>query len=179
MLNSYDTGLIVIDVQGRLSRTVCDAGIVLANLERLIKGAMLFSMPIVLTEQNPQGLGPTIPELRKLLGDLRAVEKVSFNACLTESFVEKIKETGRKRFIICGIETHVCVYQTAAGLLEMSYDVHAASDAVSSRTAWNRDVGLSRMRDMGAAITTTEMALFELMKEAEGGEFKQFVKIVK
>ncbi len=179
MLTSDQAVLLMIDVQGKLARTVSDSGRVLTNLEKLAWGARLFGLPVIVTEQNPKGLGPTIPEIQKLLGDFAPVEKTAFNACGDPSFVGKIRETGRMQILVCGIEAHVCVYQTVAGLMDMGYEVQVAADAVSSRTPENRQMALDRMRDMGAAISTTEMALFELMEVAEGEAFSEFVRIVK
>ncbi|MCF8036378.1 MAG: hydrolase [Desulfobacteraceae bacterium] len=179
MLTSDQAVLLMIDVQGKLARTVFESGRVLSNLEKLVRGARLFGLPVIVTEQNPKGLGPTIPEIQKLLGDFAPVEKTAFNACGDPSFVGKIRETGRSRILVCGIEAHVCVYQTVAGLIGMGFEVEVAADAVSSRNAENLRLALDRMRGMGAAISSTEMALFELMQAAEGEAFSEFIRIVK
>lgn len=179
MLVMDKTALLIIDIQGVLARTVYESNLIYANWHKLIKAAKLFQLPIILLEQYPQGLGPTIPELRELLGDLPPIEKITFNACLNAEFLKKIKETGRPQLLVAGIEAHVCVYQTVSGLLKEPYQIYVASDAVSSRTSWNRQMALERMRELGAVITTTEMALFEMVRVAEGEVFKQFIKIVK
>ncbi|MFO7839353.1 MAG: hydrolase [Desulfosalsimonadaceae bacterium] len=179
MLRQKETALLVIDVQGKLAESVHESGRIRANLQKLIRGARLFELPIVVTEQNPKGLGPTIPELKNILEQAPVVAKTAFNACLHTSFVEEVQKTGCSQILIAGIETHICIYQTTAALLKNSLEVHVAADAVSSRTAWDRSTALERMRDMGAFLSTTEMALFELMEKAEGEKFKQFVRIVK
>ncbi|WP_347490371.1 hydrolase [Desulfoscipio sp. XC116] len=180
MLLMDKTALLIIDIQGLLARTVYESHLIYANWQKLIKAAQLFKLPIILVEQNSNGLGRTIPELRGLLGDLPPIQKMTFNACLNEEFLHRLKETKREQLLVAGIEAHVCVYQTVSGLLkESSYQVHVASDAVSSRTAWNRDMALKRMRELGAVITTTKMALFEIMHTSEGELFRQFIKIVK
>lgn len=179
MLTMDKAALLVIDIQGMLARTVYETGFLYINWQKLIKAAHLFKLPIIVTEQNPRGLGPTIPELRELLGDVTYIEKMTFNACLNEKFLKKLEATGREQLLVAGVETHVCVYQTVAGLLKRSYQVQLASDAVSSRHAWNRKVALERMRELGAVITTTEMALFEMMQTAEVDLFRQFIKLVK
>ncbi|MFW5936532.1 MAG: hydrolase [Desulfosalsimonas sp.] len=179
MLTSDQAALLMIDVQGKLARTVSDSGRVLTNLEKLTRGARLFGLPVIVTEQNPKGLGPTIMELQKLLGDFVPVEKTAFNACADSAFVRELRKTGRNRILVCGIEAHVCVYQTVAGLIDMGFEVEVAADAVSSRSAENRRLALDRMRDMGAAVSSTEMALFELMQAAEGEAFSEFIRIVK
>lgn len=179
MLRSDKAVLVVIDVQGKLARTVFEAERVLAAQQKLLKGFRLFQMPVIVTEQNPKGLGPTVPELAELVADAVTVEKFCFDACRNPAFMESLAETGRNQVLLCGIETHICVWQTAAGLLERGYEVQVISDAVSSRTAWNRDVALERMRGHDAVISTTEMALFEFMQAAEGELFRDFVRIVK
>ncbi|MGI6469397.1 MAG: hydrolase [Syntrophomonadaceae bacterium] len=179
MLEMDKTALLIVDIQGVLARTVYEANLIYGNWQKLIKAAQLFQLPIVLMEQNPRGLGPTIPELRELLGDLPAIEKMTFNACLNEEFLKRLREIGREQILVAGVEAHVCVYQTVCGLLKEPYQIYVASDAVSSRTSWNRMRALERMRELGAVITTTEMALFEMMRTSEGELFRQFIKIVK
>ena len=179
MLSADQVVFMMIDVQGKLARTVSEAGEVLKNLEKLLRGTKLFDLPLIVTEQNPKGLGPTIPELQRFLNEAPPLEKTEFNACANPAVVQKIRETGRNQILVCGIEAHVCVYQTAAGLMNMGCEVQVVADAVSSRAATNRRLALDRMRDMGAAITTTEMALFELMQAAEGEAFSEFIQIVK
>ncbi len=179
MLEMENTALLVIDVQGKLAYQVYRSARILENLQILIKSARVFELPVLAVEQYPQGLGPTVPEVGKLFQDTVPVEKITFNACLNEAFVQKLEECGKKQLLVAGIETHVCVYQTVTGLRGRSYEVHVAADAVSSRTAWNRETALQRMRELGAVITTTEMALFELAKIAEGERFRRFIEIVK
>ncbi|HZK18951.1 MAG TPA: hydrolase [Clostridia bacterium] len=179
MLQRDKTALLLIDIQGILARTVHEANLILVNWQKLIKAARLFQLPIILVEQNPAGLGPTIPELRELLGDLEPIEKMTFNGCLQKELLPGIRETGREQLLVAGIEAHVCVYQTVRGLLKEPYQIHLASDAVSSRTSWNRTMALKRMRELGAIISSTEMALFELMGSSEDDLFRQFIRIVK
>ena len=104
---------------------------------------------------------------------------MTFNACYNQTFLQKLEETGKEQLLVAGIEAHVCVYQTVSGLVKLPYKVYVASDAISSRTAWNRQIALKRMRQLGAVITTTEMALFEMMRTAEGELFRKFIRIVK
>lgn len=179
MLVMEKTALVIVDIQGVLARTVHESSQMYTNWQKLIKAAQLFKLPIILLEQNPEGLEPTIPELREILGDLPPIAKMTFNACLKEGFLNKLKEMGKEQLLVCGVEAHVCVYQTVCGLLEEAYQVYVVSDAVSSRTSWNRMMALERMRELGAIITTTEMALFELMGTSEGELFRKFIRIVK
>lgn len=179
MLDAQQTALVVIDVQGKLARTVSDSQQVVSNVEKLIRGANLFELPVVVTEQHPVGLGPTIEELQGLFSNVSMVEKMTFNACMTPYFVQTMEQTGRRKILICGVEAHICVHQTVYGLLGRGFQVHLASDAVSSRTAWNRNMAIERMRVQGAVISTTEMALFELMQDANDDRFREFARIVK
>ncbi|MBS0014418.1 MAG: hydrolase [Desulfobacterales bacterium] len=179
MLDAQQTALVVIDVQGKLARTVSDSQQVVNNVEKLIRGANLFELPVVVTEQHPVGLGPTIEELQGLFSNVSMVEKMTFNACMTPYFVQTMEQTGRRKILICGVEAHICVHQTVYGLLGRGFQVHLASDAVSSRTAWNRNMAIERMRVQGAVISTTEMALFELMQDANDDRFREFARIVK
>ena len=179
MLSMDNTALVIIDVQGKLAYQVERSKQVLDNIRLLLQGFQLFELPIVVTEQYPKGLGPTVTEVGELIPDINPLEKTTFNACLKEEFLKEIDRWGKKQLLVAGVETHVCVFQTVAGLLENSYQVHVVSDAVSSRSSLNREKALERMKDLGAVITTTEMALFELVKRGEGEVFKGFIRLVK
>ncbi len=174
-----NTALIVIDVQGKLARMMYEKEMLFENLQKLIKGVQILGLPIIVTEQNPRGLGPTIPEVAHLLSDLQPIPKLSFSCCGDERFLQELEALNRKQVLVAGMEAHVCVYQTAVDLLRLGYEVQIVADAVSSRTAENRGIGLERMRSGGAGLTSTEMALFELLKVAEGAKFREIRKIVK
>jgi nicotinamidase-related amidase len=151
-----------------------------ANLERMIKGAQVLDMPIIWTEQVPDKLGETTPEIGKLLLEsARPISKVSFSCCGNEPFMAQLKTLHRQQILLTGIETHICVYQTALDLLNLGYEVEVVADAVSSRIAENKQLGLERMKEAGARLTSAEMALFELLRAAEGPQFKAITKIVK
>jgi isochorismate hydrolase len=179
MLKTDDTVLLVVDVQGRLARIMYEKERLLDHLIQVINGCKILEIPIVWAEQNPKGLGPTIPEIAVHLDGCTPIPKMSFSCMGCDAIVEELSARGRKQVLIAGIETHICVYQTACDLLEAGYAPHVVSDAVSSRTRENRTVGIERCRDVGAAITSVEMALFELLKIAEGDEFKALLRIVK
>ena len=179
MLSLKNTVLIIVDVQGKLARLMHDKEALYRNLQRIIEGAQVLELPILRAEQNPQGLGPTIPEIDRLLPDSPPISKLSFSCCGSQHFVDALEVLGRKQVLIAGIETHVCVYQTAADLLDRGYEVHAVSDAVSSRTAENRRIGLEKIRAMGGSLTGVEMALFELLRAGEGEKFRRILKIVR
>ncbi len=179
MLTIDNTALIVIDVQGKLAQLMYEKDRFFDNLQKIIKGAQVLEIPIIVTEQIPEKLGPTIPELANLFSDFRPIEKVSFSCGGNEDFIKALAASGRQQVLLTGMETHVCVYQTAMDLLHSGYEVHIVADAVSSRAADNKVIGLEKIKDAGAFITSTEMALFELLKVAEGTTFKQIIQIVK
>lgn len=178
MLSVDETALIVIDVQAKLLPAIDGKDELVEGVCRIIEGAKVFGLPIVWTEQNPRGLGPTVGEVGALL-DGQPITKVSFSCCGESAFVEALAGLGRKQVLLAGIESHVCVYQTASDLVEAGYEVHVVSDAVSSRTPANRQIGLDKMARAGAHVTSVETALFELLRAAEGPAFKQILKIVK
>jgi len=179
MLTPENTALIIIDVQEKLSCVMYEREILFNNIQRLIKGMQVLDIPIIITEQNPKGLGATVPEVANLLPNLQPIPKLSFSCCGDERFLRQLEGLNCKQVLIAGIEAHVCVYQTAIGLLNLGYKVHAVVDAVSSRTVENKKIGLKKMSSAGARLTSIETALFELLKVAEGEKFKAISKLVK
>jgi nicotinamidase-related amidase len=179
MLKRDNTALIVIDVQGKLARLMHEKDALFQNLERLIKGAQILGIPILWTEQNPKGLGSTIPEIASLLSETTPLPKVSFSCCGDERFIQELQATGRTQFLISGIEAHICVYQTVRDLLSRNFEAEIVVDAVSSRNPANKEIGLEKMKSAGARMTSTETALYELLEVAKGDQFKEILKIVK
>ncbi len=178
-LTAENTILVLIDFQERLFTVMHGKEKLLQNVIKLIKGAGVLEIPVVLTEQYPKGLGPTIPEIKELLPGVRPVEKVCFNCCDNETFCKSLDSLKRKQVLIAGIEAHICVYQTAMALARAGYEVQVVSDCVSSREPENKAAALSRMGAAGISPTTAETALFELLKVAQGDKFKQISNIVK
>lgn len=179
MLSPDNAVLVVIDIQGKLAQLMYQKQMVFDNAQRIIKGAQILEIPIIVTEQNPKGLGPTISEIATLFSRFQPLPKFSFSCCADPGFSQALTGLKRKQVLIAGIEAHVCVYQTSLDLLALGYEVHVVTDVVSSRTVENREVALQRMRDEGVKITTTEMALFEMLKTAEAPCFKDVSRIVK
>ncbi len=179
MLSVDKCALVVIDIQGKLAGLMYRKESLLENARKLIKGLQVLEIPIVVTEQYPKGLGATLPEIAGLFPDFKPLPKVAFSCCGDEGFQRQLRAVDRPQILVCGIETHVCVYQTTVDLLAARHHVEIVADAVSSRTAEDRLTGLQRMRDEGARITSVEMALFELMKVAQGPKFKEVSQIVK
>ncbi|MBN1366877.1 MAG: hydrolase [Dehalococcoidales bacterium] len=178
-LSVSNTILIIIDVQEKLWRVMYENEKLSDNLQRLIRGIQILNIPIILTEQYPQGIGPTVPEIAALLTDIKPLAKLSFSCCGDTNFLKILKNIDRKQVLVTGIESHVCVYQTAVDLLNSGYEVQAVTECVSSRTAENRLLGLQRIESAGGKLTGVEMALFELLKTAGNEQFKAINKIVK
>ena len=179
MLDIKECSLVVVDVQGKLAQLMYDKDVLFKNIKILIKAAKILNIPIIWCQQCPEALGPTVPEISELLADLKPINKVAFSCCGDEQFSIRLNELSRKQVLLCGIETHVCIYQTAADLLGKGFAVNVIADAVSSRTMENREIALNRMAVQGANISSTEMALFELLKTAEHPQFKQIAKLIK
>ena len=179
MLNIDKTALVIIDVQEKLSRVMHEKEKLFENLQKLVKGVKLLNIPIIITEQNPNGLGPTVSEIAPLLTDIKPVTKFSFSCCSEEPFLRQLEMLNRKQVLLAGIETHVCVYQTAVDLIEAGYEVHTIVDCVSSRTLENKNLALDKMKSEGANLTSVEIVLFELLKTAANPKFKELSKIVK
>ncbi|QUX91345.1 hydrolase [Marinomonas sp. A3A] len=179
MLRKDKTGLVVIDVQGKLATIVHDSEAFIANLVKLVKAAKLLGMPILWLEQNPEKLGATVPELREVLDMVEPIAKYSFSACGEPAFVEAIKKAKMNTWLITGIEAHICVYQTALGLLDLGYDVELVSDCVSSRTIENKNMALAKLARKGAEVTSLEMCLFELIGDCRADEFRAALSLIK
>lgn len=179
MITTEDTALVLVDVQGKLAQSMHNKKDLFENLKKMVKGAQVLGIPILWAEQNPDGLGPTMPEIAELFTNQSPVSKFSFSCCGSEQFLRDLEAVNRKNILIVGIEAHVCVYQTAADLTNLQYNVQIVADAVSSRTAENKQIGLEKSKDAGASLTSTETALFELLKEAKGDKFKEIINLVK
>ena len=179
MLRKDKTGLVVIDVQGKLASIVHDSEAFIANLVKLVKAAKLLGMPILWLEQNPEKLGATVPELREVLDTVKPIAKYSFSACGEPDFINAVKKAKMNSWLITGIETHICVYQTALGFLDLGYDVELVSDCVSSRTVENKDMALAKLARKGAELTSLEMCLFELIGDCRADEFRGALSLIK
>ncbi|MBW2557537.1 MAG: hydrolase [Deltaproteobacteria bacterium] len=179
MLTIENSILVVIDIQNSLARVMHEKETLVKNLQKIIKGATILDIPMIVTEQNPEKLGPTIPEISSLLGTISPIPKSSFSCCEEALFMRELESIKRTQILVAGIESHVCVYQATADLIRMGYDVHIITDCISSRTTDNRTLGIERMRDEGAKLTSTEMALFELLKIAGDDRFREISRLVK
>jgi nicotinamidase-related amidase len=173
------SALVVVDVQEAFRPAVLDFDRVVSNVAVLVRGARVLGLPVLVTEQYPKGLGATVPEVARHLDAAAPIEKVCFSAADSERFATALADSGREQILVCGIESHVCVSQTADDLLAQGREVHVARDAVSSRTAENRELGLHKMERAGAVVTSVEAALFELLGAAGTPEFKEIQRLVK
>lgn len=179
-LDAGNSVLVVIDVQEKLCRAMDEKILkhLVANAGILMDAAAELKIPILVTEQYVKGLGETLPELKGRVA-APALEKMTFSCCGDSAFMEKVKSLGKKQVIVVGMECHVCVLQTVIELLDAGFCVHLVRDAVMSRRKENWLVGLETARDAGAVITSTEAALFQLLKIAGTEEFKKLSKLVR
>jgi nicotinamidase-related amidase len=174
VLDADRTALVVVDIQEAFRKAVLDFDRVARNAATLVQAAQILGVPVIVTEQYPKGLGATVPEVADQAQGVEPLEKTVFSAAAAEGF----DLAGRDQVLICGIETHVCVSQTAHDLLDGTVEVQVARDAVSSRSAENRELGLQKMESAGAVLTSVETALFELLGAAGTDQFKQIQKLV-
>jgi len=179
MLKKDNAVLVLVDIQGKLATLMHKKEEFFANVAVLIKALQIMDIPIIWNEQLPDKLGPTIPEIKQLLEGQAPYEKNTFSCCGNVGFMDKLESTGRKQILLAGMETHVCVYQSALDLIDRGYEVYLVADAVSSRTLENKLIGIQAIKDLGASITSVEMALFEMLRVAEGDQFKNIVKLLK
>jgi nicotinamidase-related amidase len=179
ILNKEDAVLLVVDIQDRLATVMKDREKVVKNSLHLIELAKMIDLPVVVTEQYPKGLGRTVQEIQAVLPAYQPIEKTSFNCCGEPAFQAELKKLNKKQIILTGMETHICVLQTAVGLLNDGFAVHIVQDAVCSRSEENWNTGLAFVRDAGAVVTCTETVLFQLLKVAGTEAFKKISQRIK
>lgn len=179
MLDTARSLLIVTDIQGNLARLMHERESLYKNAAILIDGIRALNVPILWVEQYPKGLGPTVPEIASHLEGLKPLSKSTFSSLRDSAIEHAFNETGRDQVLMCGIETHVCIHQTTMDLLSRGVEVHIVADAVSSRTEFNKRIGIDKAARAGAVITSVETALFELLGKAEGEAFKTILGLVK
>jgi nicotinamidase-related amidase len=177
-LHRDDVTLLIVDVQQRLMPVIFEAERVEKNCVLLARAAQQLGVPVLITEQNPRHLGKTSNAICEVVGESPVLEKMSFSAC-TEDVLHAIENSERQTVLICGAESHVCVLQTALDLREKSYQVFAARDAISSRTFENAEIGWQRMMSAGVLPTSSESAIFEMLREAGTPEFRALLPLLK
>jgi nicotinamidase-related amidase len=176
-MNREDSALLVVDAQEKLLEVIPKRDWIVWNIRRLLDGAAVLGVPIAGTEQYPDRLSPTVPQLKQRIGS--APDKLSFSACVCGEIFERWRSDGRYRVLVCGIETHVCVLQTALDLIASGFEVQLAVDACGTRLAIDHDTALRRMESAGVVLTTTETAMFEWCRTAGTPEFKRISALVK
>ncbi len=180
-LQVQDCALLVVDIQEKLLPPIFNREQLVRNSQLLVRLAKILELPILMTTQYAKGLGNTTPDVASLLPDIRAIDKLEFGCFGSDQFCGAMKSLpgNRNTVLLCGMETHICVMQTALGALQQGYIVHVASDAVGSRVEWNWKIGLDRMRAAGAVISSTEMMIYELLRSSGSAAFKQMLPYLK
>jgi nicotinamidase-related amidase len=180
-LESSRCALVVVDIQEKLLPPIHEKKRLVRNTQILIRLANILEMPVLVTTQYAKGLGGIVAPITELLPQVSAMDKTEFSCFGSEQFCSALKGFPRKRntVLLCGMETHICVMQTALAALNKGYLVHVASDAVGSRSEWNWKIGLQRMRDAGAVISSTEMMMYELLRGSGTPAFKQLLPYLK
>jgi nicotinamidase-related amidase len=179
-LHVDDCVLVVIDIQEKLLLRIQEKERLIRNSQLLIRLANILSLPVVVTTQYSKGLGPTVPAILSLLPEITPVDKMEFGCYGNGEFCSAISVlAGRNTLLVCGMETHICVMQTVLGALNQGQSVHVAADAVGSRTELNWKLGLERMREAGAVISSTEMMIYELLGRSGSPAFKEMLQYLK
>lgn len=182
-LRAEQCALMVIDIQQKLLPPIFNKEQLVRNTSLLVRLAKILGLPILVTTQYAKGLGETVPEIAEIaeLANVAAIDKLEFSCFGQEKFCSAVKALpgNRTTMLLCGMETHICVMQTALGALEQGYLVHVASDAVGSRAEWNWKIGLERMRDAGCVISSTEMMMYELLRQSGTSAFKELLPHLK
>jgi nicotinamidase-related amidase len=178
-LDPADTLLVVVDVQEKFRKAIRGFDDLIVNARKLAEGAKILNIPVIATEQYPQGLGKTVDELSGALDSASLVEKTAFSCSGCGEFNELVSEFDRKNIVLCGIESHVCVLKTALDLKANGYNVHVVADAVSSRKKSDYEIALTRLKQSGVYLVSTEMVLFQLIDSKDDENFKTISSLVK
>jgi len=180
MLSKDNTGLIVVDVQGKLATLVHESDQLIENVAKLVKGAKALNLPILWLEQNPERLGPTSEPIRVELETAHLpITKYTFDGCKEERFKLAVENAKVDTWLVCGIESHICVYQTALSLRQSGYRVELVTDCVSSRKAANKALALAKLTANGVVLTGLEMCLYEMVEDCRAPEFKDILALIK
>ena len=180
ILDAAHTALAIIDMQEGFRPIISDFAETAARIALVAHAAQLLKVPVIVTEQYPKGLGHTADEIKAVLPDgFEAIEKTAFSSCGAKSFESELENSKALHVIICGIEAHICVNQTTHDLLERGYRVHLLTDCITARSAANKQIAFAKMQRSGAVLSSTEMALFELLRDARHKQFKAIQKLIK
>ena len=179
LLDRGRSGLLVVDIQEKILAVMADPERVVENTIKLIQGCTILEVPVFVTEQYPDGLGQTVAPVKEAVGEVEMRGKLSFSCCGIEGLSRSLRSQKVEQVVVCGIESHVCVWQTAMDLIHEDFLVYVVRDAVSSRKEVDCETALDRMAFHGIGVTTTEMVLFELLEKAGTEAFKQVAKLIK
>ena len=180
VLEAGRAALVVVDMQEGFRGVIADFAETAARISVAARGARLLGVPVLVTEQYPKGLGRTADEIRAALAeDFEPVEKTAFSSCGARPFLARLEAAGASQVLLCGIEAHICVNQTAHDLLARGYQVHLLTDCITARSGSNKKIGLAKMQASGALPSSVELALFELMRDARHEQFKAVQKLIK
>lgn len=180
LLDTQSTALVIIDMQEAFRAAISDFAETAARIALVAHAATRLDVPVLVTEQHPKGLGRTAAEISAVLpGAVQPIEKTSFSSIGAREFMTKLEETGKRQILVCGIEAHICVNQTTHDLIALGLQVHLLTDCITARQESNKTVAFTKMQASGALPSTTEMALFELMRDAEHRQFKTIQKLIK
>ena len=180
LLDPAKTALVIVDVQEAFRSVVGDFALTASRIAMAARGFQVLGVPILVTEQYPKGLGRTAEEIVLTLpDDFQFFEKTAFSSCGAGGFIERLQDGGVSQVALCGLETHICVNQTAHDLLDNGFEVHLLTDCVGSRFEHDKQAGLAKMQSSGVVPASVEMALFELMRDAKHEKFKEIQAIVK
>ena len=179
LLRSSDSLLLVVDVQEKLAPAVAGHEAVTARIAILLRAAARLAVPVLISEHYPRGIGPTLPALSALAPEDAIFEKIAFACSRQEGFPARLQALGRKQIVVCGMEAHVCVLQSALALLAEGYAVYLVEDAVGSRRPADRDAAVARLRAAGGTVVTTEMVVFEWLERGDAPAFRELLALIK
>lgn len=180
ILDKNQTVLVVIDFQEAFRKAIPDFAVVASKISMAVRGFQILQVPIIITEQYPKGLGRTAEEiLFTLPPDFEFIEKSAFSSCGARKFKEELQRLNAGQIVLCGVETHVCVNQTAHDLINENFQVHLLNDAVASRFSQDKQAGIAKMQTCGVIPSSVEMALFELMRDSKHEQFKEIQNLIR
>ncbi len=180
ILNIEKAALVVVDLQEAFRSPINDFAQIVSRTSLIVRGFQILGLPVIVTEQYPKGLGRSAEEIiLSLPPDFEYIEKTAFSSCGATSFMEKLRATGATQIVLCGLETHVCINQTAHDLLNENFQVHLLQDCVGSRFTSDKEIALRKMQASGVISSSVEMALFELMRDAKHEQFRAIQEIIK
>lgn len=178
-LHADDAVLVIVDMQERLLPAIHDGQTAVAGTQLMLRAARALSLPVLITTQYQEGLGPTLPAIAELVPDVAPFDKTTFSCFGSHAFCDALTHTKRRTVLICGVEAHICVLQTGLDALSREFDVHIITDATGSRTVANRELGHQRLKNAGAVLSSTEMAIYEMLGAAGTHAFKALLPYFK